>query len=174
MRRAYLGAVLAALLGPGFLAGQVFGPSGPERLVNTYTTGIQGGGSVAMTDLGDFIVVWSGEGGEINNEVYARRYTLAGPVTSPFRLNTHTTSSHSSPQVAVGSAGFEVVVWTSYGQDGNSAGVFGRRFVSGAPQSAEFLVNTVTTVGYQSYQHVATDGSGNFVVVWAGPGPNMS
>ena len=174
MRRRCLWSVLTFLLGPGILSGQVFGPSGPEQLVNTYTTGAQGGGSVGMSDLGDFVVVWSGDGGEINSEVYARRYTLSGPVTASFRVDTHTTSAHGGAQVAVGNSGFEVVVWNSDGQDGDSGGVFGRRLSSGAAQGSEFLVNTVTTVGYQSYQQVASDGAGNFVVVWASPGTGPS
>lgn len=53
--------------------------------------------------------------------------------------------------------------------------MFGQRFdVSGAPLGNEFRVNS-TTGGSQVRPAVATDGAGNFVVVWQSPGvaPNF-
>jgi hypothetical protein len=172
MRRLSLGAILGAFLGSGVLPAQVFGPSGPELLVNTFTTGLQGGGSVSMSAFGDFLVVWGGEGSDGAAEVYARRYTFAAPVGDQFRVNPFTTGGHAAPRVALGPLDSAIVVWSAF--DGDTAGVFGQRLQSGAAQGSEFLVNTLTTVGYQSYQQVASDGSGNFVVVWAGPGPDKS
>ena len=51
-------------------------------------------------------------------------------------------------------------------QDGSSDGVFGQRYASsGAPLGPEFRVNTYTT-NSQDLPSVASDASGNFVVVW--------
>jgi len=90
----------------------------------------------------------------------------AQPAGSEFRVNAVTTNAQTAPSVAADSAGRFVVVWSSSGQDGSMAGVFGRRFfASGAPLGAEFLVNTTTTDS-QGPPAVASDSSGNFVVVW--------
>jgi len=44
--------------------------------------------------------------------------------------------------------------------------VFGQRYASsGVPEGPEFLVNTYTT-SYQLAAAAASDGTGNFVVVW--------
>jgi hypothetical protein len=59
-----------------------------------------------------------------------------------------------------------VVIWQSTNQDGSDRGVFGQRYAStGAPLGPEFRVNTYTT-SYQFNPAVASDSSGNFVVVW--------
>jgi hypothetical protein len=68
--------------------------------------------------------------------------------------------------VASDSSGNFVVVWTSDEQDGSSWGAFGQRYDStGAPLGPEFRVNTHTT-NLQRFPAVASDSSGNFVVVW--------
>ena len=51
-------------------------------------------------------------------------------------------------------------------QDGAGDGIFGQRYASsGAPLGPEFRVNTFTT-NSQDFPSVASDTSGNFVVVW--------
>ncbi len=87
----------------------------------------------------------------------------AGP---EFQVNTYTTGSQYAAQVASDENGNFVVVWTSDGQDGSGFGVFGQRFNgAGVAQGGEFQVNTYTT-GKQYFPAVASDPSGNFVVVW--------
>jgi hypothetical protein len=62
-----------------------------------------------------------------------------------------------------------VVVWQSP-QDGDDEGVLARRFSSaGAALTAELQVN-VTTVNPQRIPSVATEGNGDFVVVWTALG----
>src|SRR5438105_1807461 len=88
------------------------------------------------------------------------------PLGPEFRVNTYTTDSQGFPAVASESSGNFVVVWHSYSQDGSSVGIFGQRYAStGTPLGPEFRVNTYTTDG-QGYPAVASDSSGNFVVVW--------
>jgi hypothetical protein len=71
--------------------------------------------------------------------------------------------------VASDRTGNFVVAWQSYQQEGSTNrtwGVFARRYdASGAPQGAEFQVNT-HTVSDQYYPSVASDAAGNFVVAW--------
>ena len=109
--------------------------------------------------------------------------TPAGPVTprptpwvagSPeFAVNSYTTADQIAPVVAVRAGDGFVIAWTSYLQDGDSGGVFARRFdAGGTALGGEFEVNT-TTAGMQYKPAVASDSAGNFVVAWAsqvGPG----
>jgi len=87
-----------------------------------------------------------------------------------FQVNTHTTWDQADPDVAVAANGGFVVVWRSYGQDGNSNGIFGQRFdPNHSPAGEEFQVNTTIT-GNQTEPAVAMDAAAGFVVTWRGPG----
>jgi hypothetical protein len=75
--------------------------------------------------------------------------------------------------VARAADGRFVVTWDSLG-DGDSFGVFGRRFsADGAPVGGEFVVNTNTT-GSQAFSTVAMDENANFVVGWHWNGGDAS
>ena len=88
---------------------------------------------------------------------------LSGP---EFQANTYTTGDQWRPSVAADTAGNFVMIWRSDNQDGDIEGVFGQRFdFSGVPVGTEFQVNSYTT-GAQYGSAVASDGSGNFLVVW--------
>lgn len=75
------------------------------------------------------------------------------------------------PDVAADSEGDIVVVWHNCcGQDGDSAGIFARRFDSaGSPVGSEFQVNSFTPNAQVSAAKVAAYPDGNFVVVWNNP-----
>jgi len=97
---------------------------------------------------------------------------FASVCSAEFQVNTHTTWDQKDPAVAMDGQGAFVVVWDSYGQDGDSGGIFGQRFnAAGEPLGGEFQVNT-TTSGNQANPSVAMDVAGNFVVVWQGPSLN--
>jgi hypothetical protein len=143
-------------------------PLGPEFRVNTYTTDNQDAASVASDAAGNFVVVWTSDGQDGSSYgIFGQRYASSGtPLGSEFRVNTYTTVYQSLPSVESDSSGNFVVAWTSLAQDGSSYGIFGQRYASsGAPLGAEFGVNTYTT-DVQSRASVASDSSGNFVVVW--------
>jgi len=142
-------------------------PLGPEFRVNTWTTLYQANASVAMDPSGNFVVVWdSTQDGSVQG-IFGQRYASSGtPLGSEFRVNTHIAGTQRYPSVASDPAGNFVVVWQSYVQDGSSYSVYGQRYASsGAPEGPEFRVNTFTTV-YQGLPAVASDPTGNFVVVW--------
>jgi len=87
-----------------------------------------------------------------------------------FQVNTRTTYDQKNADIAMESGGDFVVVWSSYGQDGSSNGVFGQRFdPSYSPLGEEFQVNT-TSSGNQTEPAVAMDAAAGFIVVWHGPG----
>src|SRR5262245_60872936 len=101
---------------------------------------------------------------------------LAQKVGPEFQINTYTTGPQGggfgkAAQVASDANGNFVVVWTDGdyygGQDGSQTGIFARRYASdGTPVSDEFQVNTFST-GEQTVPDIASDASGNFIVVWA-------
>jgi hypothetical protein len=109
-------------------------------------------------------LIWSGV--LIAVLLVPRAATAQGnPLGPEFRVNTYTTGGQFGASVAADSSGRFVVVWTS--QDGSIAGIFGQRYDSaGAPVGPEFRVDTST--GFHYLPAVASDPSGNFVVVWNG------
>jgi hypothetical protein len=152
-------------------------PLGPEFRVNSYTTGNQGGASVASGPGANFVVVWMSAGQDGSSYgIFGQRYddTSGAPLGPEFRVNTYTTNGQYYPSVAADGSGNFAVVWVSDSQDGSGGGVFGQRYASsGVPLGGEFRVNTYTTSG-QYEPSVAADLSGNFVVVWAGQGQDGS
>jgi hypothetical protein len=121
-------------------------------------------------------VVW----GSLNQDgngtgVFGQRYDSAGvPQGGEFRVNTYTTGPQSLGSVAADASGNFVVVWTSHSYVAYTGDVFGQRYDSaGVAQGGEFQVNSYTT-GSQSDPSVASDTSGNFVVVWESGGQDFS
>ena len=82
-----------------------------------------------------------------------------------FQVNQYTEGPQENSRVASKPDGDVVVVWSSP-QDGNSSGVFARRFSSAGVASNEFQVNVVTA-GPQRYPSIASSAVG-YVVVWEG------
>ena len=141
---------------------------GGEFVVNTYTTGLQYGGTVATDGNGNFVVAWFSSQDGSDYGVFGQRFDATGvPDGGEFRVNTYTTNRQWWPSVASLPNGRFVVSWRSFTQDGSDDGVFGQRFdKAGAPEGAEFLVNTYTPSD-QTYSAVAASPDGDFVVVWS-------
>jgi hypothetical protein len=143
---------------------------GSEFQVNSNLSSSPGYAAVAGAADGSFVVVWHEYVTQDKvRDVIARRFDGDGiPLGLEFRVNTYTTGDQDYPAIAMRSDGGFVVVWTSLGQDGYGAGIFGQRFsLTGAPEGKEFLVNS-TTSGHQGAPDVAMDEEGRFVVVWSG------
>jgi hypothetical protein len=111
-------------------------PLGPEFRVNTYTTDLQYGASVAADADGAFVVVWTSTGGYGGTpaDVFGQRYASNGtPLGPEFRANTYTTSAQDRAAVAAAPLGHFIVTWDSVGQDGSLTGVFGQRYAPIVP-----------------------------------------
>lgn len=154
------------------MRGQRFGPAGAplggEFQVASYTSTYDVFPSVAMRGSGDFVVVWSRisyESGP-HAQVLGKRFDSSGvPVGADFQVGTYGTYFLQFPSVAVDGAGDFVVSWMNEDYP-SSPGVAVQRFDSSAtPLGAEIQVNSYTT-GLQGIPSIATDSSGNFVVVW--------
>jgi hypothetical protein len=145
---------------------------GPERPTNQFFVGPQDYADIAALGSSGYVVVWESQDQDGNGEgVYARLLDSNGvPAGTEFRVNSTTAGSQDTADVAATSSGDFVVVWESFGQDGNSDGVFGQRLSStGTPIGTEFPVNS-TTASSQDDPEVACDGAGNFAVVWESGG----
>jgi len=164
----------------GGVFGQRFDKAGTpvdgEFQINTYTSGNQTQARVASRPNGDFVVVWWGGYFQDGNYrgIFGQQFDAQGaPKGGEFQANVYTTGQQQSPAVALDRNGDFVVTWTSApapasatSQDGNFAGVFGRRFkASGKAAGGEFQVNTYTTENQQN-SSVAARPNGDFVVVW--------
>ncbi|MBI3449986.1 MAG: hypothetical protein HY049_13860 [Acidobacteria bacterium] len=150
-------------------------PSGFEFQVNTYTMGVQSGPAMSGDARGNFVVVWTsvGQDGDAGG-IFGQRFASSGvPQGSEFQVNTYTSGSQFGPAVAMSGFGSFVVVWSSFGRDGNGYAVVGQRFDSlGGKLGVEFQVNTYTA-GDQYYPAAAADAGGSFIVVWRDVGAGL-
>jgi hypothetical protein len=142
-------------------------PLGSEFQVNGYTTGNQGGASVAMDPSGRFVVVWSGGGDSESSGIFAQRFDVDGtPLGSEFQVNEYTTGRQYIADVALDDQGNFVVVWQT-GTFLDDPRIRGRRFdVSGSPLGSEFGPSNSTLDG-SIRPAVAMNGDGEFVVTWS-------
>nr|AGC72056.1 flagellar hook-length control protein FliK [uncultured bacterium A1Q1_fos_291] len=143
-------------------------PVGDEFRINSFTNSDQRFPSIAMSDGGNVVVVWTSanQDGSVSG-IYGQKYDAAGnPEGGEFQINTFTQGSQTDPSVAMDAAGNLVVAWTSNFQDGSGQGIFGQRYDSaGNALGAEFRINTFTG-NSQIYPSVAMGGAGNFVATW--------
>lgn len=160
--------------GLGVYAGRYFAdgtPDGPAFLVNgAQTEDDQLAPELAVDETGHFVVTWQGQDAD-GAGIFAQRYRADGTAEGPvLAVNHFTDGEQQAPSVAMDSVGNFVISWQSMGQDGDSWGVYARRYDAAgvALESNEFLVNT-TTVGNQAAPDVAmARDTGNFSIVWEG------
>jgi len=144
-------------------------PSGGEFPVNTETASHQLLPSIAANGAGRFAIAWNSYGQDGDSYgVYAQRYNSDGSADGgEFRVNTETTSSQSSPSVAMDDAGNLAVVWVSSGQDGDGLGIYGQLYNSdGSLADGEFPINSYT-IGNQVSPVAGMSGAGLLTAVWA-------
>jgi hypothetical protein len=88
-------------------------------------------------------------------------------------INTRTSQSQTTGQIAADSNNNFIVTWSSYEQDGDSGGIYAKKFDENFNVLCpEFKVNT-TTEGNQKAPDIAMDSRGNFIIVWQGPGDDQ-
>src|SRR5262245_59060321 len=149
---------LATFVWPAALFGQPLARVGVEFQVNTHTTLGQLQPAITSDAADGYLVIWQSEGqdGFGGPGIFGRCLDSAGaPKGVEFQVNRYTSGQQSYPDVASDGDGDFIVVWQSYGQDGNDNGVFGRRFGSnGVPLTGEFQINSYTS-GYQGVSRVA-------------------
>lgn len=163
-----------ALDGSGFgIFGRRFSAAGSPIAasfqVNTYTTGYQGLPDVACASNGAFAIVWQSLGQDgSDNGVYFQRYDANGATQGAETAVANTSlANQQAPTIGMDNSYNFVIAWTSYNQDGDSRGVYARRFdATGTAQGNEFQVNT-TAAQAQDQVDVFVADNGHFVVAWS-------
>jgi hypothetical protein len=93
-------------------------------------------------------------------------------LVAEFQVNTQATYDQTDAAIAIDADGDFLTVWSSYHQDGDSGGIFARRFDPNCREvGGEFQINT-ETIGNQTEPAIAMHEAGSFVVAWHGPGSN--
>ena len=121
---------------------------GSEFQINTTTASTQQAPSVTSLADGGFVVTWESSGQDGSSwGIYGQRYNAQGVAQgSEFQINTTTASTQQAPSVTSLADGGFVVTWESFGQDGDSNGVYGQRYnAQGVAQGSEFQINSETT-----------------------------
>jgi hypothetical protein len=140
-----------------------------EFQVNVTTASEQREPAVAIDPNGNFVVAWSSNNQDGNNYgVFAKVYDNNGNILKDeFQVNNFTTGAQRYPAVAMDQEGNFVVTWSSNAQDGDSYGVYAKKFdLNGNMLIDEFLVNNFTT-GNQRYSTIACEMHGNFLITWS-------
>ncbi|MDB5469048.1 MAG: hypothetical protein JWR84_608 [Caulobacter sp.] len=153
--------------------GAANGNSRTETLINTSTDNEQGWNSQVVMADGKLLMLYGSRHVDGTVDVFGKLYNSNGTVaTDQFRISQYAPSEQIWPTAAVLEDGRVVVVWSSYGQDGDQYGVFGRFLTAGGvPAGAEFQINTYAG-GSQSNgpvregAQISALSDGGFLVVW--------
>ncbi len=143
-----------------------------EFRVNNHVMGPQTHAAVAVRPDGDALVAWVGN--DVNHvpAVHAKAFELGGLEVPPgdvpdLVLANFVALEDTPPDAAMDASGNSVVVWQSYGEDGDGFGVYALKLdIDGEPLIDPFLVNVGQELGNQSDPAVAANADGEFVVVW--------
>jgi hypothetical protein len=151
------------------------GPAGPEEpiLLSPPGKAFQMAPRVDRLAGGHRLVIWQADG--LDGSLFGIFGALVGPrgeVAGPFKINSYTEHDQREPAVAGGVRGDALVVWSSYGQDGDRAGIFGRLVDArgrneddvryGLGEEAEI---SEERGGHQQHPQVVAD-AGGFWVAW--------
>jgi len=120
---------------------------GGEFRVNTTTSTSQLYSTVAMDADGDFVITWTDSSNDGNAYgIYGQRFNAAGVAQGPeFRVNSTTLGNQRSSMAAMDAEGDFVIVWASFGQDGDGYGVYAQRYESNlSPVLADAITITYT------------------------------
>src|SRR5690606_1645118 len=149
--------------------------AGDEFLINTQTDGDQRYSSVAAFGDGSFVVTWTSSGAGI----YGQRFNANGePDGDAFRISgeqavVSSGQNTATSSVAVLADGGFVVAWMSFGQDGDGAGIYARRYgEDGQPEGGEFLVHPGAIAGNQTQPSVSALADG-FIITWTSGDANQ-
>lgn len=145
-------------------------PTGSETTVAD-SSGSAGKPDVAVSNSGDFVVVWesndnSGNGNDIYFQIYNADGTERGNAT---RVNTTLAGNQNAPSVVMKPDGGFVVIWDGNGDqpgESDNDGIFLQQYDAQAlPQGGETRVNSNNRV--ESDADIAMNANGDFVIAWA-------
>ena len=149
---------------------------GNEIIVDTASAFFKGYPEVAMNASGDFVITWQKAGLDGSGlGIAARQFNAAGTAQGNFfQVNTSTSANQQAPAIGMDTTGNFVIAWSSYGQDGDSEGIYAQRFSASASSlGGEFQVST-TTSGAQTEPQITMNREGGFTIAWSSYGQDSS
>jgi hypothetical protein len=143
-----------------------------EIRLNTVTDRTQESSDVAMADDGSFVAVWAAYDHPADNNdwgVVGQRFGAnGGRIGGEFLVNTYKNDKQLDPHIAMAGGGRFTVSWSSFLEDGNGYGVFGRRYsAAGAALDASGFQVNETTLHYQYESAVSMADDGTMVFTWS-------
>jgi len=125
--------------------------------------------AIAVGSQGNFVISW--ENYWIDNSssgIAARIFDNNGSALGQeFQVNDYISDFQGEPDIAINSTGEIVITWQSWGQDGDSLGIFARIFdQNGIPLGTEFQVNSYISHN-QQHPAIIMDKYGYFVITWS-------
>lgn len=139
-----------------------------EFQINTFYHGSQSYPSVATFFSGGFIVCWQSWYNDKNMwgvfcQMYDKDYAEKG---GEFQVNTYYNGHQQRSSVVTFSDETFLVIWDSFGQDGDNYGIYGQKFdVKGNKLGSEFKIHTENSES-QSYNAVAVLSNDSFIITW--------
>ncbi|MAT16783.1 MAG: hypothetical protein CMJ46_16110, partial [Planctomyces sp.] len=112
-------------------------PIGNEFRVNSQTADSQEYSSVSLANTGDFLFTWTSYGQDGDQRgIFTRAYKSDGtPIGNETQVNSFSSGNQIASSVRLNEAGQAVAVWSSFGQDGDSWGVYSQRFLLTSDQT---------------------------------------
>ncbi|MGB0904605.1 MAG: hypothetical protein ACPGVJ_06880, partial [Mangrovicoccus sp.] len=151
-------------------------PFTPDLGINVFETGTQSGARMTVLADGRYVVTWHSQGQDGSDYgIFAQLYTNTGQrIGTSFQVNSYAAGSQDYPQIAALEDGGFVIVWQSYGQDGDRYGGYGQRFdAAGQAIGDEFQINTIT---YRDQTFISVVGTtdGGFAITFTDYGADTS
>ncbi len=152
--------------------GRGFNADGSQRFgdkkINTVDDGQQFDSTIAMDDLGHFVVAWEDDN-DSNGvyQIYARGFNSDGTQRFAFiTVNSIADGQQRDPAIAMDAAGNFVVTWEDDSDNNGAYQIRARGFrPDGTQRLVDFTVNPVPD-GQQTDPVIAMDASGHFVIAW--------
>jgi hypothetical protein len=145
---------------------------GLEFQINTTTTYSQARPDIAITQNGEFVVIWESWNQDIATPsgygIFGQRFDANGiKIDGEFQINTYTNDYQWYGDILAMDAGNFVVAWCSWQQDGHDGGIYLQRFDAQANKTGpEVRVNN-STAFYQWLPQLSRVGQENFAVIWS-------
>ncbi len=123
--------------------------------------------SISTDGSGNFIIVWQDSRDDINNDIYAQRYSSNGiAIGSNFKVNNDQGSAGQfSPSISVDDHGNFIITWEDYRNDDGD--IYAQQYSSdGTALENNFKVNDDQSTAGQGGPSISADGNGDFIITW--------
>lgn len=127
-----------------------------------------GSPDIAIDPEGNFTVVWQENGTDGSGSgIFARQFdNAATALGAAFQVNSESDENQHSANIAMDTTGAFVVVWSSYGQDGDGDGIYAQLYeANGTRNEVEFQVAN-TSAAYQTNPSVTKTRNGDITIAW--------